>query len=330
MAYPYDPPAPTMDSIWNSGSYTPEDMVVYIRDNYTPVNKTSMRNSVGYQISLVQNFVNEQMLGREELPVQTGYIYNLRSSGYLHVEDANYYTNIYPEGIDSWIPGTWQIGVTVNGGFNYTDGQNTTHISRTGFYAEYSHMAALSRLSIYQDAIRMQSSSNVVSLSHNGVGGLTISGSTLNLNGAEILCNTPHITLSDESSRIERIYNKQGSVTLSTTAPAVIDTGIDHLKNVSLVYFAIHRDGGTQLYQDNWIPANYVPYPSGIPLMTDKSTLNTWVPPTAATDGMQYGVHMLQKGSPSEWHIVISAVNSLLTSLYGTTVQYRYTLISFD
>lgn len=79
--YPNDIPAINLSDIWNSGSYTPEDMVVYIRDNYTPVNKTSMRNSLGYQISAVQNYVNSRYLGRESVPVATGYINTLHSSG---------------------------------------------------------------------------------------------------------------------------------------------------------------------------------------------------------------------------------------------------------
>lgn len=85
MAYPYNAPAESMSSIWNSGAYTPEEMVRYIIDDFTPINKNSMRNSVGYQLSLVQNYVNRHYLGRKDLPVNTGYISELVSpsiSGY--------------------------------------------------------------------------------------------------------------------------------------------------------------------------------------------------------------------------------------------------------
>jgi hypothetical protein len=74
MAYPFDYPSESMSTVWNSGQYTPEDVVVYIRDNYTPINKTAMRNSLGYQVSLVQNYVNSHYLGRDTLPIDSGFI----------------------------------------------------------------------------------------------------------------------------------------------------------------------------------------------------------------------------------------------------------------
>lgn len=76
MSYPYDLPAESMNQVWNSGAYTPEDIVSYIRDTYTPVNKTSMRNSLGYEVSLLQNFVNSHYLGRADTPVLSGFITN--------------------------------------------------------------------------------------------------------------------------------------------------------------------------------------------------------------------------------------------------------------
>lgn len=77
--YPNDNPSESMTTIWNSGSYTPDIIVRKIIDNYTPINKNSMRNSVGQEISLVQNFVNSKYIGRPEIPVISGYITNLIS-----------------------------------------------------------------------------------------------------------------------------------------------------------------------------------------------------------------------------------------------------------
>jgi len=87
MSYPYDNPALSMNTIWNSGSYTPDVVVRNIRDNYTPINKNAIRNSIGQQISLVQNFVNSKKLGREELPIESGYITNLLAT-YLISENT--------------------------------------------------------------------------------------------------------------------------------------------------------------------------------------------------------------------------------------------------
>ena len=83
MSYPQGIPAQDMDDIWTSGNFTPSDIVTYIRDRYTPVTRTAMRNSVGYQISLLQNWVNKVYLGRADDPVESGYFNNVTISG-LH------------------------------------------------------------------------------------------------------------------------------------------------------------------------------------------------------------------------------------------------------
>jgi hypothetical protein len=79
MSYPNDNPSLSMATCWQSGSYKPDDVVRCIRDNYTPVNKNSMRNSIGYEVSLVQNYVNSKMLGRSDLTIESGYIDDITS-----------------------------------------------------------------------------------------------------------------------------------------------------------------------------------------------------------------------------------------------------------
>ena len=74
MSYPYDNPSFSMNGTWVSGNYTPDIVVNAIRDNYSPINKNTMRNSVGNQISLIQNFVNSKYLGRQSIPIQSGWI----------------------------------------------------------------------------------------------------------------------------------------------------------------------------------------------------------------------------------------------------------------
>jgi hypothetical protein len=85
-----------MASALNSGSYTPNAVVVGISDNYSPVNKNTMRNSVGKEISLVQNYVNSKRLGYGELPIQTGYFVNVNlSGGDLNISRGTSASNIY-------------------------------------------------------------------------------------------------------------------------------------------------------------------------------------------------------------------------------------------
>ena len=83
MSYPYDSPSLSMNTTWNSGSYTPDSVVKNIRDNYTPINKNSVRNSVGNQISLIENFVNSKYLGRSDISIESGFITNLLSENLI-------------------------------------------------------------------------------------------------------------------------------------------------------------------------------------------------------------------------------------------------------
>lgn len=83
MSYPVGNPPSGLFNIWSSGSFTPEQVVSAIRDTTTPVNKASLVNSVGQQVSLIQNFVNTSYLGRHNYPIASGWINKLYSSGIL-------------------------------------------------------------------------------------------------------------------------------------------------------------------------------------------------------------------------------------------------------
>jgi hypothetical protein len=89
--YPNDYTSISMSTTWNSGSYRPNDVVRSIRDNYTPINKNSMRNSVGNEISLLQNYVNSKYLGRVDIPVASGFVNNIISnSGEVFVFNSGF------------------------------------------------------------------------------------------------------------------------------------------------------------------------------------------------------------------------------------------------
>lgn len=79
MAYPQGTPSSGVYDVFTDNSFTPDDVVKAIRDNHSPVNRTTMLVSLGYQVSLIQNFVNARYLGRSALPVKEGFI----TSGYF-------------------------------------------------------------------------------------------------------------------------------------------------------------------------------------------------------------------------------------------------------
>lgn len=84
MSYPNtSSPSPDFSA---SGIYQsdigPEAAVGGIIDNYTPVNKAGMKNSIGYQLSLIQNFVNKSYLGRGQHPVNKAYMNYVGDSFY--------------------------------------------------------------------------------------------------------------------------------------------------------------------------------------------------------------------------------------------------------
>lgn len=72
--YPNGTAASGVYDIFQGTNFTPNDVVRGIRDNYSPVNRTTMLNSLGYQVGLIQNFVNASYLGRQDVPVQNGYL----------------------------------------------------------------------------------------------------------------------------------------------------------------------------------------------------------------------------------------------------------------
>lgn len=102
MPYPYGTPATGVLNIFTGTSFSPNDVVMGIRDNYSAVNRTTMLNSLGYQVGLLQNFVNSTYLGRPAVPVQNGYFGNAWGSGQFTVYSgdllsAHTLTSMYPE-----------------------------------------------------------------------------------------------------------------------------------------------------------------------------------------------------------------------------------------
>lgn len=85
MTYPLGNPSSDFTSGIYTSDFSPAIVCGAIIDNHTPINNVGMKNSVGYHLSLVENFVNTTYLGRVNTPVGTAYITNL-SGLYSQIE----------------------------------------------------------------------------------------------------------------------------------------------------------------------------------------------------------------------------------------------------
>lgn len=329
MAYPYDLPAEKISNIWNSGSYTPEEVVKYIRDNYTPVNKTSMRNSVGYQISSVQNYVNSHYLGRSTIPVESGYIQKLYSSGLIQINDNGYLNKINSERfrIEDTLGPNEIMELNATGvGFKYYGMTNyTLDIRATGInFREEPIGANADRMGIKVDGLRFVDGSTANSVyigANDGVCQLDAD--------VGVSVSAPYLKPSNNSSSIYLLKQASGIVSLSDTEPVRINTGIDYSKNLSLLYFAVAKSTGYEA--DNWIPGNYNSPMSGIPIMSGQFVNAYWI--THGGDTPLYstiGCHLQSDSfNTLKWNIVIPPVQTFLNDAgwLGGSCMYKYVVM---
>jgi len=70
----------TRSNITGSPAMSPSTVCAGIKDSHSAINERTMQSSVGYEISLLQNFVNYTYLAREATPILSGYITNLIST----------------------------------------------------------------------------------------------------------------------------------------------------------------------------------------------------------------------------------------------------------
>lgn len=98
MTYPVGTPSSGVTDVFAGTSFTPSDVVAGIRDNHSAVNQNTMLRTLGYQVSLVQNFVNATYLGREATPVGNAYFVSGNFSEYVSSASGeskgNYYQGI--------------------------------------------------------------------------------------------------------------------------------------------------------------------------------------------------------------------------------------------
>lgn len=87
--YPSGNPSSTINSL-NDGNFRPADVVAGLFDNRSVLDVATFANTLGIQISLIQNFVNATRVGLESIPVATGYIRDLK--GYSALFGDNSFT----------------------------------------------------------------------------------------------------------------------------------------------------------------------------------------------------------------------------------------------
>jgi hypothetical protein len=120
------------EEIWSSGNYTPFNACAGIVDNYTPINKNAMINSIGYEISSIQNFVNNEFLGRSNLPVNSGFFKQVMIGSGEPYENNSFYSltigkEYNDEGGDVFIKTHGGVGLEITG-----DNGDYEHITSLG------------------------------------------------------------------------------------------------------------------------------------------------------------------------------------------------------
>jgi len=117
MAYPQGIASDNFSSGIYTSDFSPAIVCGGILDNHTPVNNVGMKNSIGYQLSLTQNFVNEQYLGRDLNRIETGWINNLHASG-INLDSVSEHATIISSGIMHLMsPEAAIAGLTISGNY---------------------------------------------------------------------------------------------------------------------------------------------------------------------------------------------------------------------
>ena len=97
MSYPYGNPSNDFQSGVYDSDFSPTQTCAGLINAVTPVSNIGIKNSIGHQLSLMQNFVNETYIGRSGVFVEEAWLRRLYSSGiildalggpsYIHIEE---------------------------------------------------------------------------------------------------------------------------------------------------------------------------------------------------------------------------------------------------
>lgn len=180
MAYPIGTPSENFTSGIFFSDFSPAIVVGAIIDNHTPVSNLGMKNSVGYQIALVQNYVNRTYLGRSDQRVATAYVRDLGLEGmptsgvyaqYIRVPDGEFTVasgmldintkdmSLRSSGLLIKSSGPGDINFTGDGQFNITGSDHSSIMSIT---SSGMNITSNSDLNLGSNAGNVVSNSNVV------------------------------------------------------------------------------------------------------------------------------------------------------------------------
>lgn len=228
MAYPLGTPSDNFTSGIFTSDFSPSVVVGAIIDNHTPVNNLGMKNSVGYQIALVQNYVNTTYLGRYDKKVNTAYInyvgtdtyhctgvysdllkveeydngYELSHDGYYGVYWPEYNLSLRSSGI---VIRADRGGASVDGALALI-GEGDVTITGNG---------ASSEIDLTSPLIDINASTQ---LDIDSLGDINIGGSKINLKGTKI--ESTNLTMSGTNVTLQA----EGAMNIRTVGGAGVET----------------------------------------------------------------------------------------------------------
>jgi hypothetical protein len=117
MAYPQGTPSEDFATGVYTSDFSPTVICGGVIDNYTPVSNAGLKHSVGYQLSLTQNFVNQQYLGRDAYRIDEGWINTLYASG-INLDSTDEHATIISSGVMHLMsPESSVAGMTISGNY---------------------------------------------------------------------------------------------------------------------------------------------------------------------------------------------------------------------
>ncbi len=137
MTYPFGTPSEDVGTGIYVSDFSPTIVSAGLIDNYTPISNIGLRNSLGYQVSLLQNFICEQSLGRDIYRVQDAWLDVAHVSGVIDMDTTSEDAYIRSSGALHFMsPEAATAGLTVSGnyvGINHYNPSYELELNGTAF-----------------------------------------------------------------------------------------------------------------------------------------------------------------------------------------------------
>lgn len=226
MSYPFvtNPSTGFSSAELRASSASPKVVTAGIEDNYSAVNNATMQVSHGTQISAIQNFVNSTYLGRETVPVISGFINNLITNSII-LENSNYDVALTASGLCfKRLPTGYNLCYKHDGIFDSENaGSYTLSISRPQTYFNNTRLDITSL-----NYINMTSSTDLTAKSTSGNTNISAAG-RVNISGnapVTITAKSAPIYLNTTNSSPIYMNSPDAPIHMSTTSAPVIVSGL--------------------------------------------------------------------------------------------------------